>query len=289
MRDRIERNGGMTVRQLVLAAMILAAVAAGAYVMSDMQRTVIDTTSGDGTVDFSDTVDRGFRIDNVYHSPVGDIHFHSYIPEDEERYSALFVTLPGWEGLYFQGVGSNLRYEDFAFVALDYSDDMIVLAPQLNDWGTISADQTIALVEYFLGNYDIDGEKVLLEGFSGGGETGSIAVSKRPDLFSRFLFVSSRWDGAFDTIAEARTPIYIFIGENDDYYGSAPAKKAYRTLWDMYSEQGLTGAEIDELIILDVRGDSFFQQKGVDSPHGGGALASHEHSIMEWLFGKKEV
>ena len=46
---------------------------------------------------------------------------------------------------------------------------MIVIAPQLEDWGETSANQTIALVEYFLSHYNID--QVYAEGYSGGGET----------------------------------------------------------------------------------------------------------------------
>ena len=42
-------------------------------------------------------------------------------------------------------MGVNLRTEDFAFEAPAYRDDMIIVAPQLSDWGQTSADQTIAL------------------------------------------------------------------------------------------------------------------------------------------------
>lgn len=55
------------------------------------------------------------------------------------------VTLPGYQGLYFQGVGENIRTEDFGFEAQKYITDMIIVAPQLNDWGQTSADQTIEL------------------------------------------------------------------------------------------------------------------------------------------------
>lgn len=72
---------------------------------------------------------------------------------------------------------------------------MIIVAPQLSDWGETSANQTIALVEYFLENYNIDRSRVYANGFSGGGETMSIAVGKRPDLFTAYLQVSSKWDG----------------------------------------------------------------------------------------------
>lgn len=46
---------------------------------------------------------RGFLNDNVYHSELGDIHYSSYIPDsyDGSEPYALFITLPGWEGLYF--------------------------------------------------------------------------------------------------------------------------------------------------------------------------------------------
>lgn len=91
---------------------------------------------------------RIFLIDNVYHSKNnGDIHYHVYFPDSYDGKSdyALFITLPGYQGLYFQGVAENIRTEDFAFEAQKYRSKMIILAPQLNDWGQTSADQTIAL------------------------------------------------------------------------------------------------------------------------------------------------
>lgn len=91
---------------------------------------------------------RGFLLDNVLHSPnEGDIHYNVYIPDayDRTKEYALYVTLPGYQGLYFQGVGENIRTEDFGFEAQKYITDMIIVAPQLNDWGQTSADQTIEL------------------------------------------------------------------------------------------------------------------------------------------------
>lgn len=66
---------------------------------------------------------RGFLLDNVLHSETeGEIHYNVYIPDsyDGSRPFALFFTLPGYEGLYFQGVGANLRAEQFGFTAQDY-------------------------------------------------------------------------------------------------------------------------------------------------------------------------
>ena len=184
---------------------------------------------------------RGFLNDNVYHSDLGDIHYSSYIPEsyDGSEPYALFITLPGWEGLYFQGVGANMA-EDFDPEAIRYNDRMIVLSPQLNDWGETSANEAIALTEYFLEHYNIDRTRVYLHGMSGGGETGSLVMGKRPDLYAAYLMTSSQWDGDLDVLAEARTPVYMAIGENDSYYGSDSLKQSYAGLRKRYEAQRLT-------------------------------------------------
>ena len=116
---------------------------------------------------------RGFLLDNVLHSPnEGDIHYNVYIPDayDGTKEYALYVTLPGYQGLYFQGVGQNVMTEEFGFMARDYISKMIIVAPQLNDWQDTSARQTIALTEYFLDTYNIDRSRVYAEGYSGGGD-----------------------------------------------------------------------------------------------------------------------
>ncbi|MDE7277897.1 MAG: prolyl oligopeptidase family serine peptidase [Lachnospiraceae bacterium] len=184
---------------------------------------------------------RDFIIDNVFHSEAeGDIHYNVYLPEsyDGSRPYALYFTLPGYEGLYFQGAAANLYSEEFGFEAQKYNDEMIIAAPQLNDWGETSANQTIALVEYFLEQYNIDADKVYANGFSGGGETMSIVMGKRPDLFTAYLHVSSQWDGEYEPVVRQRLPVYFAIGRGDEYYGSGPTQEAYDMLYGMY-EQGV--------------------------------------------------
>ena len=81
------------------------------------------TAAAEGTLTPGTQTQRGFINDNVLHSEIGDIHFSSYIPEsyDGSEPYALFLTLPGWEGLYFQGVGANM-VEDFGVEAIHYND-----------------------------------------------------------------------------------------------------------------------------------------------------------------------
>ena len=231
---------------------------------------------------------RDFQMDNVLHAPEGDIHYHIYIPDsyDGSEAYALFLTLPGYEGLYFQGMGQNLHSEDFAFESLNYNDKMIVAAPQLSDWGETSAEQTIALTEYLLDAYNIDPDRVYAEGYSGGGETMSRVMGLRPDLFTAYLQCSSQWDGAYGPVVEARVPVYFVIGESDEYYGSEPSREAYNQLHELYTEAGLSEEEIDQLLVLDIKDADYFRAGGAPNQHGGGFLFAQDPEIMGWLFGQ---
>lgn len=231
---------------------------------------------------------RDFVLDNVYHSPIGDIHFNLYVPEsyDGSKAYTMFVALPGYGGLYFQGVGANLRYEAFALEAINYNNEMIIVAPQLNDWGDTSANEAVALTEYLLDTYNIDDEKVFISGYSGGGETMSRVLEKRPELFTAALHVSSVWDGNLQPLADSRTPVYMVIGENDEYYGSTSIISTYQSLRALYVQEGFTDAEITELLVLDVKDTDYFLSHGTSNHHGGGGLVAYDEEIMGWLFNR---
>lgn len=230
---------------------------------------------------------RDFVLDNVLHSETeGDIHYNVYIPEDydgTESY-ALFMTLPGYQGLYFQGVGQNVMTEEFGFMARDYIPKMIIVAPQLNDWQDTSARQTIALTEYFLDTYNIDRSRVYAEGYSGGGETMSRVMGMRPDLYTAYLQCSSQWDGNYTEVVKARVPVYFAIGEKDEYYGSEPSRNAYNAIHKLYEQEGLSNSEIDRLLVLDIKPTSYFSSEGISNQHGyGGYLFVRDKNIMGWL------
>ena len=262
----------------------------------ETSRTEDSQESASGTEEKGDYVTegteeyRGFTLDNVLHSEThGDIHFNLYVPDsyDGEEPCAVFFTLPGYEGLYFQGVGENLYSENFGFEAQAYDPDMIIVAPQLSDWGETSADQTIALVEYFLANYNIDPDRVYGEGYSGGGETMSQVMGKRPELFTAYLQCSSQWDGDYEPVIESRTPVYFVIGESDEYYGSQPTQEAYDNLYELYRQEGLSDEEISQLLVLDIKEADYFESQGVTVQHGGGNLFAQDEEIMGWRFSKQ--
>lgn len=230
-----------------------------------------------------------FLVDNVFHSKNnGDIHYNVYFPDsyDGKSKHALYITLPGYQGLYFQGVAENIKTEDFGFEAQKYNSEMVILAPQLNDWEETSADQTIALVEYFLSHYRIDPTKVYINGYSGGGETLSIVLGKRPELFTAALMCSSQWDGTYQPVVSAKTPVYFVIGEDDEYYGSQPFRNAYKKLYELYKKQGLSEKQIKDLLVLDVKDSAYFAGTGIAYQHGGGYLFCRDAEIMGWLFRK---
>lgn len=234
--------------------------------------------------------DRGFVVDDALQTPSGrTLHFSLHVPDsyDGSVPYALYVACPGWEGLYFQGVGANLQ-EGYPFVANDYVADMIVASPQLDDWGEQSASDVVELTEWLLGAYNIDASRVYLSGCSGGGETISIVLGTRPELYRRALHTISRWDGDIETLAAAEVPVYMAIGENDDYYGSGPAREAYEEIRAAYRARGLSEERISELVVLDVKPTSYFTERGFAAgagQHGaGGYLFAHDEDIMGWLF-----
>lgn len=71
-------------------------------------------------------------------------------------------------------------------------------------------------------------------------------MGKRPELYTAYLETSSSWDGNLEVLSDARTPVYLAIGENDSYYGADSLKQAYQTLRGLYMEQGMTEEEIIE-------------------------------------------
>lgn len=228
-------------------------------------------------------------IDDFQQCVYRNIHYALYVPDSydgTEPYS-LFITLPGYEGLYFQGEGENLRNEDFAFEAVKYNPRMIIAAPQLMDWHERSARETIELTEYLLSQFNINRRQVYLEGFSGGGETGSLVMCMRPDLYTAFLAVSTRWDGNLEVLASSCRPVYMAVGERDSYYGSGPMRNAYAELAGIYEREGLDESEIDNLVVLDIRPQSFFSEHGFSDQHAGGDAFAFDENVMGWLFSKE--
>lgn len=177
---------------------------------------------------------------------------NDYVTGGEEQYRGFTVD-------------SVLHTEEFAFEAINYNEKMIVLAPQLDDWGERSAEKTIRLTEYFLSHYNIDRGQVFINGYSGGGETLSLVLDKRPELYTVALMCSSKWDGGYEAVTQSGTPVYFVIGESDEYYGAEPFRRAYEEICGVYKAKGLSDEEIDGLVRLDVKPSSYLQRRRIQS------------------------
>lgn len=178
---------------------------------------------------------------------------------------------------------ANLGWNGFlAWTRLD--EDMIVVSAQLIDWGERSARQANELTEYFIDNFSVNTDRIYAAGYSAGGETMSQAVSMRPDLYAAYLHGASQWDGEFDPVAENEVFVYIFMAENDEYYGSQKARDAYNGLRDAYLKAGVSEDDMDSFIRLDIPDDEYFNSKGIfNNYHGGGNIVFDNKDILRLI------
>ena len=107
-----------------------------------------------------------------------------------------------------------------------------------------------------------------------------------PELYTAFLHCSSQWDGDLEPLVNAMTPVYLVTGENDSYYGSSSVRDTYGKLTALYREKGLDEEQIEKLVVLDLKDQSYFDERGIRDQHGGGGSFAHEEEIMAWLFGE---
>ena len=266
--------------------------------MNDLHRGIqSDVTDGSpqqGTqpgVTAGTEVYQGFLMDNVLHAgDAGDVHFHIYVPDsyDGTKTYPLFLTMSGYGGMYFQGAGANLTEEPFALWARQQYPDMIIVAPQMEAWGETYADQVLALMDYLLSEYRVDENRIYAEAFSAGGVTMSFVLEQRPDLFCVYLHCCSSWPADPTPVVKTRLPVYIAVGEQDEYFGLEPFREIYEELQELYRQQGLSGEEIDRLLVLDVKNDAYFSERGVEKQHEGGVLFGEDPEIMGWLFEKRK-
>lgn len=229
----------------------------------------------------------GFITEQILEGTEGDIHYSYYLPEnyDSSREYPLMMVMPGYDMMWFgeDSSGSNLNWAGVrAWTELD--EDMIVVSAQLTDWGEKSARQAIELTEYFILRFSVDKSRVYAAGYSAGGETMSQAVSMRPDLYAAYLHGASQWDGTFAPVAENRVAVYIFMAENDEYYGSRRARDAYNGLYEAYRETSLSDSEIGQLLQMNIPDNAWFAERGIrGNYHGGGNVLFSEEAILDWI------
>lgn len=235
------------------------------------------------------TIQTGIIAEQVLNGEEGEIHYSYYLPDDygSGKSYPLVMTMPGYDRMWFgeQSSGSNLDWNGFlSWTRLD--EDMIVVSAQLTDWGETSARQAIELTEYFAENFSVNTDRIYAAGYSAGGETMSLAVSMRPDLYAAYLHGASQWDGDFDPVAENGVFVYIYMAENDEYYGSQKARDAYNGLHDAYLKAGVSEDNMNDFIRLDIPDDDYFNSRGIYNYHGGGNIVFDNEDILKLIIQK---
>ena len=234
----------------------------------------------------STTVQTGFTENQTLDGADGTIHFSYYLPDgyDSERSYPLVVAMPGYDRMWFSedSAGTNLEWNGVqAWTKLD--EPVILVTGQLTDWHEKSARQANELAEYIIEHFSVDTSRVYAAGYSAGGETMSQAVALRPDLYAAYIHGGSQWDGAYDTVAENHVAIYIFMAENDEYYGSQKARDAYANLHAAYEKAGLSDSQIDQLLQLNIPDNAYFNAKGIYNYHGGGSVVFDDVNVLNWV------
>lgn len=234
----------------------------------------------------------GIIAEQILNGNDGEIHYSYYLPEDYDQSKTypLVMTMPGYGMMWFgeDSSGSNLEWNGFR-VWTELPEDIIVVSAQLTDWHETSARQAIELTEYFIENFSVDRTRIYAAGYSAGGETMSRAVSMRPDLYAAYLHGASQWDGAYEPIAQNDVAVYIFMAENDEYYGSAKARSAYDRLQAAYREKGYTDSQIGERLIAEIPDNEYFNSRGIYNYHGGGNIVFDDETVLNWILAQRKA
>lgn len=234
----------------------------------------------------------GFAENQTLEGTDGTVHYSYYLPNgyDPEKSYPLIVTMPGYDRMWFgdASAGSNLSWNGvLAWTQLE--EPVILVSAQLTDWGAKSARQANELAVYMLEHFSVDASRIYAAGYSAGGETMSQAVSMRPDLYAAYLHGGSQWDGDYDSVAQNRVAVYIFMAENDEYYGSQKSRDAYSKLHDAYARTGMTEDEIDRILKLNIPGDDYFNRLGIYNYHGGGSVIFDDEDVLDWILQNRKT
>lgn len=236
-------------------------------------------------------VETGFVTEQILEGKTGQIHYSYYLPDnyDSSKKYPMMVIMPGYDMMWFseESSGTNLEWSGFT-VWTKQREDMIVVSAQLTDWRETSANQAIELTEYFINNFAVDTNRIYAGGYSAGGETMSQAVALRPDLYTAYLHGASQWDGTYQSVADENVAVYIYMAENDEYYGSQKARDAYNGLFEAYRNNGLSQEEIDRKLQIQIPKDEYFNERGIYNYHGGANIVFEDQDVIDWILSQNK-
>jgi predicted peptidase len=179
-----------------VAAFVLALCACAAYEIDRQE-----------SVDASKTGSPAASMDYLVYYPPG----YDEPGDSARRWPAVFMLHGFWEG------GENLhllpKYGPSQQIEQGRDFPFIVVTPQISgpNW---PVERTLAFIEYCIGQYRIDTERVYLTGVSIGGRATWAIAAARPDLFAAIAPVSG-WGEKEEARAAAEVPVWGFHGAED--------------------------------------------------------------------------
>lgn len=66
-----------------------------------------------------------------------------------------------------------------------------------------------------------------------------------------------------------------------------PAVTAYENLRQAYEKEGLSDEEIDRLLVLDLKPNSYFDGKNVEVITAAGKFFAYDSDIINWMISRK--
>ncbi len=78
--------------------------------------------------------------------------------------------------------------------------------------------------------------------------------------------------------------VYIFMAENDEYYGSERAREAYNGLHQAYVDAGWSEEDIANVLQIQTPDNAWFAEQGISGNYHGGVTVVYEQGdILEWV------
>lgn len=77
---------------------------------------------------------------------------------------------------------------------------------------------------------------------------------------------------------------YIFMAENDEYYGSERAREAHKSLHQAYVDAGWSEEDIANVLQIQTPDNAWFAEREISGNYHGGATVVYEQGdILEWV------
>lgn len=256
--------------------------------------------------------DRQSRVSREHNDEsLRDVELAAVTPEGWEDYDTVFLGYPIWWGIAAWPASSFVAANDFTgktvvpfctstSSGIGESGELLADIAGAGTWlsgARFREHPSESTVQDWVQGLKLEGESASAESRESAETPEDLETIETPETqetpetpeSASDLDAASQWDGTYAPLAENRVAVYIFMGEDDEYYGSQRARDAYEGLTEAYRAEGMTDSEIDELVTLNIPNADWFRERGVSSQHGGGSLIFDDMDVLNWIAGFRKA